>query len=188
METLHHVFDAPWRSVALASWLKYPNPLRPDVLGLDMVDRYFDYETQTLTAYRVSLIKGVVPSWVCAVTGGCMCLFLEHSVVRPLDQFMQLSSENITCNQFLSLNEVCTYTAENATQTHFKQEMDIHAHVWGFSSQIESIGRSNFQKNALGGREIMVNALRLIPFVTTGHIYDPCNPRVAEQKLNETST
>ena len=33
VEVLFHTFDASWDQIALASWLKYPNPLRPDVLG-----------------------------------------------------------------------------------------------------------------------------------------------------------
>lgn len=52
-----------------------------------------------LTSYRVSLIKGMMPSWVCAITGGCLCLFLEKSIVDPRKRYMQLVSKNITCNQ-----------------------------------------------------------------------------------------
>jgi hypothetical protein len=38
-----------------------------DVLGLDVLDRHYNSETGVLTAYRVSLIKGVLPSWVSAL-------------------------------------------------------------------------------------------------------------------------
>lgn len=49
-----------------------------DVLGLDILDRHYNADTGILTSYRVSLIRGMMPSWVCAITGGCFffCCFL----------------------------------------------------------------------------------------------------------------
>jgi hypothetical protein len=176
VETLEHVFEAPFEAIALASWLKYPNALRPDVLGLDVLDRHYDHETGTLTAYRLSLIRGGMPAWVCAVTGGCVCLFLEKSVVNPRTGFMQLSSENVTCNQIVQLRELCTYTRDLSfplARTLFTQRMAISANVWGLGGQIEKLGADSFRGNALGGREIMMNAVRLIPRAVTGHIFDP---------------
>ena len=86
-------------------------------------------------------------------------------------------SENITCNQFLSLKEICTYTVdpEDENKTLFKQEMQITAHVWGAASQIESMGVENFKKNAIGGRGIMMNAVSLIPSAAMGKLFDPMN-------------
>jgi hypothetical protein len=184
VETLEHVFDAPFESIAMASWLKYPNALRPDVLGLDVLDRHYDHDTGTLTAYRLSLIRGMMPAWVCAITGGCVCLFLEKSVVNPRTGFMQLSSENITCNQFLQLRELCTYRrdpAAPAARTLFSQAMAISASVWGVAGQIEKLGAESFRSNALGGREIMMNAVGLIPRAVTGQIFDP--RAVAAEKM-----
>lgn len=110
--------------VALTRLLaQYPNPARPDVLGLDVLDRHYDAAAGTLTSYRVSLLRGMMPrcaegrcvghqsltgthSWVCAITGaptraravppltaspgGCLCLFLEKSIVDPRNRIMQL--------------------------------------------------------------------------------------------------
>lgn len=174
-ETLWFTFPFNWNSIALASWLKYPNHKRPDILGLDLWDRYYDHETGTLTTYRVSLLQGMMPSWVCSITGGCVCLFLEKCVVNPRERVMQLVSSNVTCNQFLELQEVCTYTVDpqNAQQTLFRQDMKIQAHVWGVGGQIERIGADNFKRTAVGGREVMMNAVRLIPKAITGAIFDP---------------
>ncbi len=176
VEVLEHVFDASFSEIALASWLKYPNALRPDVLGLDVLDRHYDHETGTLTAYRLSLIKGVMPAWVCGIMGGCVCLFLEKSVVNPRTGFMQLSSQNITCNQFMQLQEVCTYRPDPTApqrRTLFRQEMTLQAFVWGVAGQIEKLAAESFHKNALGGRDIMNNAVRLIPHAVTGAVFDP---------------
>jgi hypothetical protein len=115
-----------------------------------------------------------------------MCLFLETSVINPKEKFMQLVSENITCNQFLSLKEVCTYTVdpEDEKKTLFKQEMQITAHVWGAASQIESMGAENFKKNAMGGRSIMMNAVSLIPAAVMGKVFDPRGARAKEEKVD----
>lgn len=103
----------------------------------------------------------------------CLCLFLEKSVVDPKKKFMQLVSENITCNQFLSLKEICTYTEDqdDKTQTVFKQEMKIQAHIWGVGGQIERLGVENFKHNALQGRNIMLEAVGHIPSAVTGQIW-----------------
>lgn len=45
VEVLLHSFPLPWEDISLASWMKYPNPARPDVLGLDVLDRHFDHDT-----------------------------------------------------------------------------------------------------------------------------------------------
>lgn len=105
---------------------------------------------------------------------GCLCLFLEKTIVDPRNKVMQLVSENITCNQFLGLEEVCTYTQDpsNAQQTLFRQDMKITAYVWGVSDQIERMGADNFRNNAVKGRDIMMDAIKSIPNALHG-IFDP---------------
>jgi|JI10StandDraft_1071094.scaffolds.fasta_scaffold885040_1 hypothetical protein len=176
VEVLEHVFPVSWEQIAMASWLKYPHASRPDILSLDLLDRHYDHESGTLTSYRLSLIRGMMPSWVCSLTGGCVCMFLETSVINPRKGFVQLSSKNITCNSVLQLEEVCTYTRAKdapASSTHFRQELKISAFVWGVAGQIESIGRDNFLKNATKGRDIMMEAVAKIPLATRGVIFDP---------------
>lgn len=97
---------------------------------------------------------------------------------------MQLVSENITCNQFLQLQEICTYTQdpEDPQKTHFKQEMKITAYIWGVSGQLEKIGADNFKANALGGRDVMTNAVGLIPQAIRGLVFDPKATQATLQK------
>lgn len=32
-------FSHPWETVAQAAWRKYPNPMNPAVVGIDVIDR-----------------------------------------------------------------------------------------------------------------------------------------------------
>ncbi len=176
VEVLEHIFPVSWEQIAMGSWLKYPHVSRPDILSLDLLDRHYDHDTGTLVSYRLSMIRGMMPAWVCSLTGGCVCMFLEKSVVNPRTGFMQLSSQNISCNSVLQLEEVCTYTraVENPKEnTHFRQELKITAFPWGVSGQIERIGADNFLKNAFKGRDIMLQAVKKIPMAVRGVVYDP---------------
>jgi hypothetical protein len=173
-----HVFPVGWSEIALASWLKYPHPARPDVLSVDVLDRHYNHETGTLTAYRLSVICGGLPAWMCAVTGGCTVLFLEKSVINPRTGFMRLESENLTSNTYWQMKEVCTYTRDELnpeTRTKFVQEMKISVSVpvWGVGEQIERIVAEGALKNALLGHKIMMESVGQIPHVTRGVVFEP---------------
>lgn len=47
-----------------ASWKKYPDPRRPDILHVDVVNKEFDPETYTLTTTRLVFSQGPIPIWL----------------------------------------------------------------------------------------------------------------------------
>lgn len=71
-----------WRSCFLASWLKYPNPRRPDILASDIISKVLspplfshlprptdtfqevDVENGILKATRLIQIRGFAPAWL----------------------------------------------------------------------------------------------------------------------------
>jgi len=56
--TVNHIFKHPWSDISYAVWRKYPNPLRPDVLSVDFLDRQLDPETGVLRTRRLVTVKG----------------------------------------------------------------------------------------------------------------------------------
>ena len=104
------MFRTEWEDISFASWLKYPCKERPDVLSFDLIDKHFNPETGVLKTTRVGIFDGSLPKWVSNIVGGSVCMFIEHGVVDPKNKFMQLVGKNITCNNFLEVEEICTYT------------------------------------------------------------------------------
>ena len=58
-----------WDTVVTAAWRKYPNPLNPSVVGLDVVDRSIDAEGK-LKSHRLMSTSWGMPSWVAKVGVG----------------------------------------------------------------------------------------------------------------------
>eukprot|EP00008_Paramoeba_atlantica_P005686 CAMPEP_0201475238 /NCGR_PEP_ID=MMETSP0151_2-20130828/691_1 /ASSEMBLY_ACC=CAM_ASM_000257 /TAXON_ID=200890 /ORGANISM="Paramoeba atlantica, Strain 621/1 / CCAP 1560/9" /LENGTH=194 /DNA_ID=CAMNT_0047855277 /DNA_START=172 /DNA_END=756 /DNA_ORIENTATION=- len=145
----------------MASWRKYPNPDRPDILSVDIIDRKFDPETGVLTATRLVTSDPRLPSWLTPFWSKCVLYCVEESIVDPRKQTMTLRSRNITGSSVLELEEVCTYhpSPENGETTLFRQDVNISSHLFGLSDKMESWSMENFKKNALKGRVIMEDAV-----------------------------
>ena len=56
----------PWETVVLAAWRKYPNPMNPNVVGLDTVERAVDTQG-TLRSHRVMSTEWGFPGWITRV-------------------------------------------------------------------------------------------------------------------------
>ncbi|ERE65461.1 putative protein slowmo [Cricetulus griseus] len=66
--TLEHVFDHPWEMVTTAAMQKYPNPMNPSVVGIDMLDRHVD-PSGKLHSHRH--LSRVGPAFHCEVSHWC---------------------------------------------------------------------------------------------------------------------
>ena len=99
-----------WPDCALASWKKWPNPRRPDVLSVDLINKEFDEETGVLRATRLVMLKSWIPNWLKPITGSSVCFFLEESVTDPQNERLVLSAKNITLNNLVEMEETCVYT------------------------------------------------------------------------------
>lgn len=51
----------PWETVAQASWRKYPNPMNPNVVAVDVLER--DVKNGILHSRRLLSSKWVFPGW-----------------------------------------------------------------------------------------------------------------------------
>lgn len=160
-ESLNHVFKHPWHDISQASWRKYPNPARPDVLSVDMLDRAIDPDTGVLTTKRLICMKGSGPTWLQNLMGTSLLYFVEEATVDPRTQTMVLSSKNVSFSNLLVMEETCTYTpyAENKEYTSFVQDAKVTAFPFGIKNKIETLVLDGFVKNANKGREIMEQAI-----------------------------
>mmetsp|Transcript_174 Transcript_174/g.597 ORF Transcript_174/g.597 Transcript_174/m.597 type:complete len:241 (-) Transcript_174:60-782(-) len=164
-ESLSHTFPYEWEDVSLASWKKYPNPERPDVLSVDIIDRKFDPATGQLTARRVVIMKDRrLPRILQPIFGGGYCICVEDSVVDPVNKKMVLQARNVTFQNIASIEETCTYTvsAHSAAHTNLVQEAKVTAFPFGVKGTIEKFLGDKFKSNAVAGRKIMDKAIERV--------------------------
>eukprot|EP01116_Phalansterium_solitarium_P007113 TRINITY_DN19606_c0_g1_i1.p1 TRINITY_DN19606_c0_g1~~TRINITY_DN19606_c0_g1_i1.p1 ORF type:complete len:224 (-),score=19.87 TRINITY_DN19606_c0_g1_i1:383-1054(-) len=155
-----HVYQHPWSEISYAVWRKYPNPSRPDVLSIDILDRNLDPETGILRTRRMVTMKGPLPSWMERIIGRTsVCHFIEDSEINPKTQTMTLKSRNVTLEQVILMEESCSYTAhENGAWTKMGLEGKVTSFSFGVASRIEDFLTGMFKQNAHKGRDIMEQA------------------------------
>ncbi|XP_045430866.1 PRELI domain containing protein 3A isoform X7 [Pipistrellus kuhlii] len=90
-----HVFGHPWDTVIKAAMRKYPNPMNPCVVGVDVLERSVDRRGR-LHSHRLLSTEWGLPALVRAILGTSRTLtyIKEHSVVDPVEKKMELCSTN----------------------------------------------------------------------------------------------
>ncbi|XP_073407104.1 PRELI domain containing protein 3A isoform X2 [Dendrobates tinctorius] len=149
-----HVFSHPWDTVIKAAMKKYPNPMNPCVVGVDVVDRNLDNQGR-LHSYRLLSTEWRLPSLVRAILGTSRTLtyIKEHSVVDPAEKKMVLCSTNISLTNLVSVDERLVYTPhpENSEETVLTQEAIITVKGVSLSSYLEGLMASTISSNARKG-------------------------------------
>uniref|UniRef100_A0A3B3H9L4 PRELI domain containing 3A n=1 Tax=Oryzias latipes TaxID=8090 RepID=A0A3B3H9L4_ORYLA len=105
-----HVFSYPWETVIKAAMRKYPNPMNPNVVGVDVLDRTLDAEGR-LHSHRLLSTEWGLPGIVRAILGTnqTQTYVKEHSIVDPDEKKMELCSTNITLTNLISVDERLLY-------------------------------------------------------------------------------
>ncbi|XP_036060465.1 PRELI domain containing protein 3A isoform X2 [Onychomys torridus] len=90
-----HVFGHPWDTVIKAAMRKYPNPMNPCVVGVDVLERSVD-GCGRLHSLRLLSTEWGLPVLVRAILGANRTLtyIKERSVVDPAARKMELCSTN----------------------------------------------------------------------------------------------
>ncbi|OPJ68532.1 PRELI domain containing protein 3A isoform X1 [Patagioenas fasciata] len=153
-----HVFGHPWDTVIKAAMRKYPNPMNPSVVGVDVLDRSLDNQGR-LHSHRLLSTEWGLPSIVKAILGTSRTLtyIAEHSVVDPVEKKMELCSTNITLTNLVSVDERLVYTPhpENPEKTVLTQEAIITVKGISLSSYLESLMANTISSNARKGRDAL---------------------------------
>ncbi|KAM6277393.1 PRELI domain containing protein 3A isoform 3-T5 [Spheniscus humboldti] len=146
-----HVFGHPWDTVIKAAMRKYPNPMNPCVVGVDVLNRSLDNQGR-LHSHRLLSTEWGLPSIVKAILGTSRTLTYieEHSVVDPVEKKMELCSTNITLTNLVSVDERLVYTPhpENPEKTVLTQEAIITVKGISLSSYLESLMANTISSNA----------------------------------------
>nr|XP_035977619.1 PRELI domain containing protein 3A isoform X3 [Halichoerus grypus] len=146
-----HVFGHPWDTVIKAAMRKYPNPMNPCVVGVDVLERSVDGRGR-LHSHRLLSTEWGLPGFVKAILGTSRTLtyIKEHSVVDPVEKKMELCSTNITLTNLVSVNERLVYTPhpEDPEMTVLTQEAIITVKGISLGSYLESLMANTISSNA----------------------------------------
>ncbi|XP_068598475.1 PRELI domain containing protein 3B-like [Brachionichthys hirsutus] len=161
--TSEHVFHHPWQTVTKAAMQKYPNPMNPSVIGVDVLSRDVDTRGR-LHSKRLLSTEWGLPSIVRSIIGNSRTYtyIQEHSVVDPVDQTFELQSSNITFTNLVSVDEKLTYKPhpEDKEKTILTQEAIISVKGVSLSSYLEGVMARSISTNAGKGREAMEWVIR----------------------------
>ncbi|KAM9806194.1 PRELI domain containing protein 3A isoform X2 [Syngnathus typhle] len=146
-----HAFSYPWETVIKAAMRKYPNPMNPHVVGVDVLERRLDAEGR-LHSHRLLSTEWGLPAIVRAILGTnrLQTYVKEHSVVDPEEKKMELCSTNITLTNLISVDERLLYAPhpDNPEVTILTQEAVITVKGVSLSSYLEAMMARRMSANA----------------------------------------
>ncbi|KAL7875137.1 hypothetical protein SRHO_G00061070 [Serrasalmus rhombeus] len=149
-----HIFSYPWETVIKAAMRKYPNPMNPSVVGVDVLDRNLD-KNGRLHSHRLLSTEWGLPGVVRAILGTnrTITYVKEHSIVDPQEKKMELCSTNITLTNLVSVDERLVYRPhpENPDVTILTQEAIITVKGVSLSSYLEGLMAISMSANARKG-------------------------------------
>ncbi|XP_059979021.1 PRELI domain containing protein 3B isoform X1 [Lagenorhynchus albirostris] len=148
----------PWETVTTAAMQKYPNPMNPSVVGVDVLDRHVDLSGK-LHSHRLLSTEWGLPSIVKSLIGAARTktYVQEHSVVDPVEKTMELKSTNISFTNMVSVDERLIYKPHprDPEKTVLTQEAIITVKGVSLGSYLEGLMASTISSNANKGREAM---------------------------------
>ncbi|KAM3874952.1 PRELI domain containing protein 3B-like isoform 1-T1 [Diretmus argenteus] len=158
-----HIFNHPWETVTKAAMQKYPNPMNPNVFGVDVLDRRVDAGGRLHSTRLLSADWGL-PSIANSIIGATRtCTYVqEQSVVDPREKTFELKSTNISFTNLVSVDEKLTYKPhpQDPEKTVLTQEALITVKGISLSSYLEGLMAKTISVNASKGREAMEWVIR----------------------------
>ncbi|KAK5708593.1 hypothetical protein LTR17_020531 [Elasticomyces elasticus] len=140
-----YTFDYSFSAVALAYFLRYPNPYSRHVASTDTIDRSYDPVTQRLTTVRLHVKQSRLPPAVLKLLpkssalvgsteaegkeGRAQSFILEKSVVDVREGWMETESRNLDWNNVLSVIERHTFRRPEAQPDSLDNLTDVHVDV-----------------------------------------------------------
>ncbi|XP_016279812.2 PRELI domain containing protein 3B-like [Monodelphis domestica] len=153
-----HSFDHLWETVTTAAMQKYPNPMNPSVVGVDVLVRHPD-PTGKLHSRRLLSTEWGMPSIVKSLISVARIkpYVQEHSVVDPVEKTMDFKSTNISFTNLVSVDERHIYKPhpQGPGKTILTQEAIITVKGVSLSSYPEGLMEGTILSNANKGCEAM---------------------------------
>lgn len=148
-----HVFNHSWDSVVKAAFQKYPNPLTPSVMGVDVVERKI--EGNVIKSHRLMTTEWSVAPWIRKLLGGSTKVYAsEHSEVNREAKTLSLRSRNLTFDSIINVDEKLVYSIhpEDSEKTILKQEAVITVQNVPLTDYLENTFVKTMTVNAQTGR------------------------------------
>jgi hypothetical protein len=164
-----HVFNHTWDNVVKAALQKYPNPINPSVIGVDVVDRVIDPTTAVIKSHRLLTSKWNISPWITNILGGNSMIFgSEHSVIDLKNHVFSLRSRNLTFNTVVNVDEKLTYSIhpEDSKKTLLKQEAIITVQNVPVIDYLEKLMVTNINANSKKGRQAIEYIIEKMNFIT----------------------
>jgi hypothetical protein len=149
-----HVFNHSWDNVVKAALQKYPNPLNPGVIGVDVVDRRI--EDGIIKSHRLLTTHWCMSPWIAKLLGGNKtCYASEHSQVDLKTKTLSLRSRNLTYNNIINVDERLVYSIHptDSSKTLLKQEAEITVQNVPLIDYMENLVANKINTNASKGRQ-----------------------------------
>ncbi|KAG4104564.1 MSF1-domain-containing protein [Neocallimastix lanati (nom. inval.)] len=153
-----------WEQLTLAIWSKYPNPHSSHVATSDVVDRYVDPKTGYLYTTRLFLKRANLPKWGRKLVSNNEAYVIEHSIVRPNQGSMVVSTKNLSHAKLLLIEETQKFIKKDNESTTLVTKARVTSNIWGpLCSKIESFGLKKMRegtKNSCNGLLYVVEKLK----------------------------
>lgn len=164
-----HVFNHTWDNVVKAALQKYPNPINPSVIGVDVVERVIDPSTAIIKSHRLLTSQWSISPWITKLLGGNSMIFgSEHSVIDLKNKIFSLRSRNLTFNSIVNVDEKLTYSIhpEDSRKTMLKQEAIITVQNVPVIDYLEKLMATNINANAQKGRQAIEFIIQKMNHIT----------------------
>ncbi|XP_012266717.1 protein slowmo [Athalia rosae] len=151
---VEYEFNHPWETVAKAIWRKYPNPMNPAVIGIDVIDRKI--VDGVLHTHRIVSSEWGFPRWAEALIGtASVCYASEMSEVDIEKKQITLKTRNLTFCKYIGVEETVQYSPhpENPQNTLLTQEAVVTVHGVPLGNYMEDMLTSKISANAGKGRQ-----------------------------------
>jgi hypothetical protein len=162
-----HVFNHSWENVAKAALKKYPNPLNPSVVGVDVIDRQID--GHIIKSHRLLTTHWSMAPWITKLLGGNRtCYASEHSQIDIKNKTLSLRSRNLTFNNVINVDEKLVYSIhpEDNQKTLLKQEAIITVQNVPLIDYMESMLATRINSNAHKGRQAIEFVIQKMNHIT----------------------
>lgn len=138
-----------WSIVALAFFLRYPNPYASHVLSCDVISREFT-PSGSLRTTRLILKRGALPSWFpSGIVSRQESWIVEESEVDVEGRTVRCATRNLDHVKVMQVHERTILTeAPDGQSTFQRTEAQFTSRFgWGLTRRIEQFGASRFKAN-----------------------------------------
>jgi len=166
-----HIFNHSWENVVKAALQKYPNPMNPGVIGVDVIDRKI--ENGSIKSHRLMATQWCIAPWMSKILGGNKtCFASEHSHVDLETKSFSLRSRNLTFNNIINVDEKLVYTIhpDDKEKTLLKQEAVITVQNVPLIDYLEGQMATKMTANAQKGRQAIEFIIRQMNTITVNNV------------------